>query len=45
MLKILYFYLQETKKKFGIYKVVNILKRQGKKHKVELSQNVFDIFF
>ncbi len=45
MLKILYF-TSETKKKFGIYKVVNILKKRlGDKLKVKLSQNIFDIFF
>jgi len=45
MLKVLYF-TSETKKKFGIYKVVNILKNtQNKKFKVRFSHKIVDIFF
>ena len=44
MLKILYF-TSETKKKFGIYKVVNVLKKnQGNELKIKLSNNIFDLF-
>tara|TARA_Y100001958_G_C21247607_1_gene579155 strand:+ start:164 stop:1159 length:996 start_codon:yes stop_codon:yes gene_type:complete len=45
MLKILYF-TSEKKKKYGVFKVVNILKKkQNKKLKVKISDNIFDIFF
>ena len=45
MLKVLYF-TSEKKKKFGVFKVVDILKKkQSNKLKVKLSNNIFDIFF
>ncbi len=45
MLKVLYF-TSEKKKKFGVFKVVNVLKKkQSKKIKIKLSDNIFDIFF
>ena len=44
MLKVLYF-TSEKKKKFGVFKVVNVLKKQTNKFKVKLSNNIFDIFF
>ena len=44
MLKVLYF-TSETKKKFGIYKVINTLKKkQGNKLKIKLSNSILDIF-
>ena len=45
MLKVLFFN-SEKKKKFGVYKVVDILKKkQSNKFKVKSSNNIFDIFF
>ena len=45
MLKVLYF-TSETKKKFGVFKVVNILKKkQTNKIKSKLTNSIFDIFF
>ena len=45
MLKVLYF-TSETKKKFGVYKVVDVLKKKlRKKININLSYNVFDIFY
>ena len=45
MLKVLYF-TSEKKKKFGVYKVVDILKKkQSNKFKVKSSNNILDIFF
>ncbi len=44
MLKVLYF-TSETKKKFGIHKVIDVLKKkQVNKLKIKLSNNVLDIF-
>ena len=45
MLKVLYF-TSEKKKKFGVFKVVNILKsKQSNKVKSKLTNSIFDIFF
>ncbi len=45
MLKVLYF-SSETKKKFGVSKVINILEKvQSKEIKVKLSSNIFEFFF
>lgn len=45
MLKVLY-YTSETKKKFGVFKVVNVLKKkQRNRLKAKLSNNILDIFF
>ena len=44
MLKVLYF-TSETKKKFGVYKVVSLLKKKLKKKiNIKLSHNIFDIY-
>lgn len=44
MLKVLYF-TSETEKKFGVYKVVDLLKKKLKKKvSIKLSLNIFDIF-
>ena len=45
MLKVLYF-SSETKKNFGVSKVLNVLKKkQSRKISIKLSNNIFDIFF
>ena len=45
MLKVLYF-TSEKKKKFGVFKVVNVLKKkQNNKIKSKLTNSIFDIFF
>ncbi len=44
MLKVLYF-TSETKKKFGIFRVINALKKkQGNNLRIKLSNNILDIF-